>query len=152
MTDKASLSYSRTDTLRQTRSSGTWTPPNLEVLEDTYERVPSFDSAGVNVAAQVDATVKGSGLQDFVAGRFFSLPDVLAVVFQRGQDALHVWTVVRDIRLADRDGIYDLELALMEQFRDVRFDFYVVGSGDRAVEHALDSSQACVIRREDAVN
>ena len=99
------------------------------------------------VAHLIDS--KASGLQRFVADRFFEIANVTAVAFQYDEGVLHVWTIVELWDEAAAKHIYALELQIMDQFSGMLFDFYMIPKNKRPIESLLNKVSAHILYRED---
>ncbi len=126
-----------------------WLLPSLEVL-DNPEHHWDLSSAepSDHIADQINS--RACGLPEFVAERFFAVPSVAAVAFQRGDETLHVWTILETWSEAQAGLVYDLEIELMERFPDIPFDFYVLSRDGRPIENLLRSASAYIVNKGNA--
>ena len=82
----------------------------------------------------IPLTATADTLENALAKDLGSVPQVRHVLTERGNSSLLVWIAVDDPQPHVRRRIYQQELALIEGFPEVDFDFYLIPAMGRGAE------------------
>lgn len=88
-----------------------------------------------------------NGLENFVAGKFFIIPEVEYVFLSLENDSTNIWTVINKLDRKVRERIYDIEYDIFDILKGLKFDFHVICRNDRTIEELYPSKASNYISK-----
>jgi len=94
---------------------------------------------------EVDSSI--NGLENFIAEKFFIIPEVEYVFLSLENDSINIWTVINRLDREVRKNIYDVEYDILEILKDFQFDFHVICRNDRNIEEFYPSNARMIFQK-----
>jgi hypothetical protein len=86
-------------------------------------------------------------LENFLAERFFSIPEVEYVFLSIEKDSMDIWTVINKLDREIRKKIYDVEYDILDIIKGFEFDFHVICRNNRTIEELYPSNARMIFQR-----
>lgn len=94
---------------------------------------------------KVDSSI--NGLENFVAEKFFIIPEVEYVFLSLENDSINIWTVINRLDREVRKNIYDVEYDILNILKGFQFDFHVICRNDRNIEELYPSNARMIFQK-----
>ena len=101
-------------------------------FEDTSSSIADYRTASTQQESMASRPVD---LREFIAFEFSLVPEVECVftAFRENQ-IFYAWIVINEFDWETRKGIYDRQLAIIDEFSMFEFDFYIVARTGRRLD------------------
>lgn len=89
---------------------------------------PGPSSAG-NIVGTIDRNISDTvfhSVEAIFANKLSSIGGIERILIRKDSDFFRAWVVIADANIDLEDQIYDAQLAFMDQFPDIPFDFTVI--------------------------
>ena len=86
-------------------------------------------------------------LEVIIAKNISENPEVEYIILSKKDHYYQIWTVINKLDRKVRDSIYDIEYNILENFREIYFDFHVVCREDRRIDDILPRNAIIFYRR-----
>jgi hypothetical protein len=86
-------------------------------------------------------------LENFVAEKFLTIPEVEYVLLSLENNSIDIWTVINKLDREIRKKIYDVEYDILDIIKDFQFDFHVICRNDRSIEELYPSKAGMIFQR-----
>lgn len=94
---------------------------------------------------QVDSLT--NRLENFVAEKIFTIPEVEYVFLSLENDSINIWTVINKLDREVRKKIYDVEYDILDILKGFQLDFHVICRNDRNIEELYTSNARMIFQK-----
>lgn len=104
--------------------------------------------AYINDELQIDKVDSSTNrLENFVAEKFLTIPEVEYVLFSLENDSMDIWTVINNLDREIRKKIYEVEYDILDIIKGFEFDFHVICRNDRSIEELYPSNAKIIFQK-----
>lgn len=86
-------------------------------------------------------------LEIFIAKNISKIIEVEYILLSKIDNHYEIWTVINKLDRDVRDKIYDAEYDILENFRDIYFDFHVICRDDRNINEIFPTNSIIFYRK-----
>jgi hypothetical protein len=86
-------------------------------------------------------------LENFIAEKFFIIPEVEYVFLSLENDSIDIWTVINKLDRKVRNKIHDVEYDILGIINNFHFDFHVICRNDRNINEIYPSDAKMVFQK-----
>jgi hypothetical protein len=86
-------------------------------------------------------------LENFVAEKFLTIPQVEYVFLSFEKDSMDIWTVINKFDRQIRAKIYDVEYDILDIIKGFEFDFHVICRNNRSIQELYPSNTRIIFKK-----
>jgi hypothetical protein len=127
------------------RTGATWVPI-LPREFSAQERVDAV-TANPNGTNAYTRQVETSRLNQFIGFELALVKQVEFILSAYRDNVFYVWVIIQDFGDSVRREIYERQAAIIEQFPEFEFDFYIISRGARELDELVTESVEIVYEK-----